>query len=72
MVNYAVRVKMEKGTEFQIGGEIHVLDRLIGQGGMSQVYTAYRKSNGGTEKQYIAVWQMTRENLKHLKKNSTL
>lgn len=46
---------MEKGTEFQIGGETHVLDRLIGQGGMSQVYTAYRKSDGGVEKQYIAV-----------------
>lgn len=44
---------MEKGTEFQIGGETHVLEKLIGQGGMSQVYTAYRKGNTG--KHYIAV-----------------
>ena len=44
---------MEKGTEIQIGGETHVLDTLIGQGGMSQVYTAYRKGN--SEKHYIAV-----------------
>ena len=44
---------MERGTEFQIGGETHVLDRFIGQGGMSQVYTAYRKGN--TERYCIAV-----------------
>ncbi len=44
---------MEKGTEFQIGGETHVLDKLIGQGGMSEVYTAYRKGN--LEKHCIAV-----------------
>lgn len=44
---------MEKGTEFQIGGETHVLDKLIGKGGMSEVYIAYRK--GYAEKQYIAV-----------------
>mgnify|MGYP001324402177 CR=1 FL=1 len=44
---------MEKGTEFQIGGETHVLDRFIGQGGMSQVYTAYRK--GDAEKHCVAV-----------------
>ena len=44
---------MEKGTEFQIGGETHVLDKLIGKGGMSEVFTAYRKGN--SEKHYIAV-----------------
>jgi serine/threonine protein kinase len=44
---------MDRGTEFQIGGETHILDTFIGKGGMSQVYTAYRKGN--KEKHYIAV-----------------
>ncbi len=46
---------MERGTEFQIGAETYVLDRFIGQGGMSQVYTAYRKDDVSAEKQCIAV-----------------
>ncbi|MCK4904854.1 serine/threonine protein kinase [bacterium] len=46
---------MEKGTEFQIGGETYVFDKLVGQGGMSQVYTAYKKTNDNAETHYIAV-----------------
>ncbi|MDD5454395.1 MAG: serine/threonine-protein kinase [Candidatus Ratteibacteria bacterium] len=46
---------MERGTEFQIGGETYVLGKFIGQGGMSQVYTAHRKNESETEGHCIAV-----------------